>query len=70
MPLFAPVRPGRKGHKSWPGLGLNFKFIYRVFRRIRPPLKCKIPPLKIGVVSYNEYKVISYFLHEDFFYFL
>ena len=29
---------------------------YRIFRRIRRPSKCKKPPLKIGVVSYNWYK--------------
>ena len=32
------------------------KFIYRIFRRIRRPLKCNNPPLKIGVVSCKEYK--------------
>ena len=44
------------GHKNRPGPGLNFKFIYRMFPRIRRLLKCKNPPLEIGVVSYNEYK--------------
>ena len=48
--------PGQGEYKNWPGPGLNFKFIYGIFRRIRRPLKCKNPPLKIGVVSYNEYK--------------
>ena len=39
MPLFAPVRPRREVHINWPGPGLIFKFIYRLFRRIRRPLK-------------------------------
>ena len=52
-PLFAPVLAGRV-RKNWPML--NFKFIYRIFWRIRRPLKCKNPLLKIGVVTYNEYK--------------
>ena len=60
IPLFASVRHRLGGHKSWPGPGLNFRFIYRIFRRIRRLLKCRNAPLKIGVVSYNEYK--SYIL--------
>ena len=67
MPLFALVWSRLGGHKNWPGPGLNFKFIYRIFRCIRQPLKCKNPPLKIGVVSYNEYKNHMLILHEDFF---
>ena len=52
MSLFALVWP----HKNWPGQGLNFKFIYHIFRRIRQPLKCNNPPLKIGVFLFYEYK--------------
>ena len=32
------------------------KIKYRIFRLIKRPLKCKNPPLKIGVVLYNRYK--------------
>ena len=58
MPLLPQSSLGRGwgGHKNCLGPGLNFKFTYRAFRRRRRPLKCKNPPIKIGVVSYNEYK--------------
>ena len=70
MPLFSPVQPRPRGcHKNWPGMGLNFKSIYRIFRRIRRPLKCKNALLKIGVVSYDGYKSHVNFYMKIFFIF-
>ena len=47
--------PSWRGHKNWPALGLNFKFIYRDISNLLTSI-VQNPPLKVGVVSYKEYK--------------